>query len=255
MRRAEAGGSSGRAADLGRAAPRRLGIVGGLGPESTVDYYQMIVSRFRERTGDGHYPAFLVNSLDLEPAVDAVTAGRLEDLTRQVAAGVETLARAGAEFGLIAANTPHIVFDAVQQASRIPLISIVEAACERARADGRGRLALFGTRFTMVGRFYPDVFEPAGIAIVTPGAEEQDWIHERYFGELLLGVVREETRAGLLRILERLRDDEGVEGLLIAGTELSLVLRMDGHGGVPFYDTAAIHVESALDVMLGVRAV
>lgn len=230
---------------------RWLGIVGGLGPESTADYYQMLNRRFRERTGGGHYPAFLVNSLNLKPAVDAVTAGDLETLTRIVVGGVEGLERAGAEFGLIAANTPHIVFDEVRRRVTLPMISIVEATRDAARAAGHRRLALFGTRFTMRGRFYPDVFEPAGIAIVPPNPAEQDWIHEKYFGELLLGIVRDDTRAGLLGIVERLRDEERVDGLVIAGTELSLILRMDRHGGVPFLDTAKIHVEAALDAMLG----
>jgi len=236
------------------ASPQKkwLGIVGGLGPESTVDYYHMLIRRLRERTGDGHYPAFLVNSLNLKPAVDAVTAGDLETLTRIVVQGVEALERAGAEFGLIAANTPHIVFDEVRRRVKLPMISIVEAARDAAQGAGHRRLALFGTRFTMSGRFYPDVFDPAGIAIVPPNAAEQDWIHEKYFGELLLGIVRDETRAGLLRIAGRMREDERVDGLVIAGTELSLILRMDSHGGIPFLDTAKIHVEAALDEMLGV---
>lgn len=229
---------------------KTLGIVGGLGPESTVDYYNMLIARFRARTGDGHDPAFLVNSLNLKPAVDAVTAGDLETLAAIIVRGVATLERAGADFGLIAANTPHIVFDEVRRGVKLPMISIVEAARDAARAAGHRRLALFGTRFTMRGRFYPDVFGPAGIAIVAPDAAEQDWIHEKYFGELLLGVVRDETREGLLRIVERMRDAEAVDGLVIAGTELSLVLRMDAHAGVPFLDTAKIHVEAALDEMI-----
>lgn len=231
--------------------PRKwLGIVGGLGPESTIDYYHLLVARYRERTGDGSYPPFLLNSLDLKPAVDAVTAGDLAGLTRQLVAGVDVLARAGADFGLIAANTPHIVFEEVRRGSQIPLISIVDAACDAARAEGRKRLALFGTRFTMHGRFYPNVFERAGMAIVAPQPAEQDWIHEKYFGELLLGIVRDETRDGLLAIVERLQEEDGVDGLLLAGTELSLILRQDAHAGVPFLDTAKIHVERAVDEML-----
>lgn len=229
----------------------RMGMLGGLGPESTMDYYKLFIDRWRERTGDGTYPEFVVHSLNLKPAVDAVTEGELGSLAQQITDGVDALVRAGAEFGLIAANTPHIVFDAVQRASAIPLISIVEASRDAARAAGYRRLGLFGTRFTMRGRFYPDVFEPAGIAIVAPPAPDQDWIHEKYFGELLLGIVKDDTRAGLLSVVERLRADAGIEGLLIAGTELSLILRQDAHAGVVFLDTAKIHVERALDVLMG----
>lgn len=234
-----------------QAPHKRLGILGGLGPESTVDYYKMLVDRYRERTGDGHYPSFVVNSLNLKPAVDAVTAGDLAGLTRQLVEGIDVLVRAGATFGLIAANTPHIVFDDVRNASQIPLISIMDAARDAAIAGGHRRVAVFGTRFTMRATFYPAVFEPAGIALVVPDATEQDWIHEKYFGELLLGIVKDETRAGLLGIVDRLRERERIDGLLIAGTELSLILRQDAHDGVRFLDTAKIHVERALDEMLG----
>lgn len=234
------------------AAPR-LGILGGLGPESTLDYYRLIVDRYRARTQDGSYPAFVLENLNLEPAVKAVTAGDLAALTRLLVDGVEALARAGATFGLIAANTPHIVFEAVQDAVPMPLLSIVEAACDAARAAGHERLALFGTRFTMQARFYPAVFERAGIAIVPPQASEQDWIHEKYFGELLLGIVRDDTRDGLLALVERMRQRDGIDGLLIGGTELSLILRQESHAGVAFLDTAKIHVDRALDVMLGER--
>lgn len=227
-----------------------LGIVGGLGPESTMDYYRLVVAQYRERAGDGSYPSFLLNNLNLKYAVDAVTVGDLEGLTRLLVEGVEVLARAGADFGMIAANTPHIVFDEVRRRCSMPLISIVEAACDAARTAGQRRLALFGTRFTMQGRFYPDVFDRAGISIVTPPAHDQDWIHEKYFGELLQGVVLPETRDGLLGIVERLRDTDGIDGLLLAGTELSLVLRQDGHAGVPFLDTAKIHVTRAIDEIL-----
>lgn len=227
-----------------------LGIVGGLGPESTLDYYKMLVDRFRVRAADGSYPSILLNSLDLAPAVAAVTAGDLAMLTRLIGEGVEVLAAAGVDFGLIAANTPHIVFDAVRREARIPLISIVEATCAAAGAAKLERLALFGTRFTMQGRFYPDVFEPAGIAIVPPSPADQAWIHEKYFGELLLGVVRDATREGLLTIVDRLREEQGIDGLVIAGTELSLVLRQDSHHGVPFLDTARIHVDAAVEEML-----
>jgi len=229
---------------------KRLGILGGLGPESTVDYYKMLVDRFRERTGDGHYPSFVVNSMDLKPAVDAVTAGDLAGLARQLVEGIDVLVRAGATFGLIAANTPHIVFDDVQKASSLPLISIMGAARDAAIAGGHHRVALFGTRFTMQATFYPEAFASSGVAIVVPDATDQDWIHEKYFGELLLGVVKDETRDGLLAIVDRLREREGIDGLLIAGTELSLILRQDAHGDVVFLDTAKLHVERALDEML-----
>jgi aspartate racemase len=229
---------------------KTVGMVGGLGPESTVDYYQRIVARYTERVQDGSYPRILINSVDLKPLVDLFNADDLAGATDYLVTSVELLARAGADFGLISANTPHVVFDEVNRRSPIKLISIVEAACEAAKASGRKRLGLFGTRFTMHGHFYQDVFARSGIALVVPEASEQSWIHDRYMGELLKGVFRPETHAGLLDIVQHLQAREGIDGLLLAGTELPLILREESHRGLPILDTARIHVERVVDELL-----
>jgi len=227
-----------------------LGIVGGLGPESTVDYYQRIVARYAERVQDGSYPCILINSVDLKPLVDMFDRDDLASATDYLVEAVGLLARAGADFGLISANTPHVVFAEVSRRSPIRLISIVEAACEAAKASGRKRLGLFGTRFTMQGHFYQDVFARSGIALVVPEASEQAWIHDRYMGELLKGVFRPETHAGLLEIVQHMRARDSIDGLLLAGTELPLILREESHQGIPFLDTARIHVERVVDELL-----
>ena len=229
---------------------KKVGIVGGIGPESTIDYYRCLVARYRERVGDEGYPCIVIYSIDLKPLLQGSIEGDLASVTDQLVEAVERLARAGADFGLIAANTPHVVFDEVSRRTTIPLVSIVEAACAAAKATGRKRLGLFGTRFTMQGRFYPDVFTRAGIALVVPEASEQAWIREKYMGELVHGVVRPETRAGLLGIVDRLVERDGIDGLLLAGTELPLILRQDAHNGIPFLDTASIHVERAIEELL-----
>jgi len=229
---------------------KKLGIVGGMGPESTIDYYRSLVGRYRECARDGSYPCMVVNSIDLKRLLDGVAEGDLVGVTDYLVEAVELLARAGADFGLLAANTPHIVFDEVSRRSTIPLISIVEAACAAAKATDRKRLGLFGARFTMEGRFYPDVFSRSSITLVVPEASEQAWIHEKYMGELVNGVFRPETRAGLLAIVERLQERDSIDGLLLAGTELSLIIRQDSHNGIPFLDTARIHVERAIEELL-----
>jgi len=229
---------------------KTLGMVGGIGPESTIDYYHSLVARYRDRVQDGSYPSIIINSVNLQRLVDGFNAGDLTGVAAYLVDAVETLARAGADFGLMSANTPHIVFDEVSRRSRIPLISIVEAACEAAKATHRKRLALFGTRFTMQGRFYPEVFARAGIALVVPEPSEQNFVHEKYMGELLLGVFRDETRAGLLAIVDQLRERDGIDGVLLGGTELPLILRQDSHHGIPFLDTTKIHVERAIDELL-----
>jgi aspartate racemase len=229
---------------------KTLGIIGGLGPESTVDYYQKIIALYRERTGEGRYPEFIINSINLRKGLDFMDADDLPGMADYLLEGIGKLARAGADFGLISANTPHIVFDQLEPRSPIPLISIVEATCASAKARNLKRLGLFGTRYTMRGAFYAKVFSREGIELLIPEPNDQDYIHEKYMNELIPGKFLPETRAGLLAIVDRLKAKSDIDGVILAGTELPLTLRDADHNGVPFLDTTKIHVEAAVDEML-----
>jgi aspartate racemase len=226
-----------------------LGIIGGLGPESTIDYYHTIIALYREHSRDGSYPQFLINSIDLNKVREFVIANDLQRLIETIAEEIEKLARAGANFGLIAANTPHLVFEQIAERSSIPLISIVEAAGAAAKARKLKKLALLGTRFTMQGNFYPKVFSKEGIELVIPGPADQDYIHDKYMNELVPGKFLPETRAGLLAIVDRMKAGIDIEGVILAGTELPLILPEPEHNGVPFLNTTTIHCEAAVAQM------
>ena len=229
---------------------KTVGIVGGIAPESTVEYYRLIIARYRERNQDGSYPTILINSIDLKRMLDLVAAGQLSQLTDYLVGEVQKLERAGADFGLLASNTPHIVFDEICRRSSIPLISIVEATCDAAKAMGLKKLGLFGTRFTMQGRFYPEVFAKAGIQLVSPDLDDQTYVHDKYMSELVKGIFLPETRAGLLEIVDRLKEQSGIEGLILGGTELPLILREVKNRSVPFLDTTQIHVDVVVGKLL-----
>ncbi len=168
---------------------KTLGIIGGLGPESTIDYYGKIIALYRDRTGDGSYPQFIVNSVNLKKGLDFMEANNLPGMADYLVEEIGKLARAGASFGLISANTPHIVFDEVTSKSPIPLVSIVEATCAAAKARKLKRLALFGTRYTMQATFYPKVFSRERIELLVPNLEDQTYIHDKYLNELVPGHV------------------------------------------------------------------
>jgi len=226
-----------------------LGIIGGLGPESTVDYYQRIIALYRERTGDGRYPEFIINSVDLKKGLDFMDANDLTGMADYLLQGVGKLARAGADFGLISANTPHIVFEEVASKSPIPLISIVEATCAAAKTRKLKRLGLFGTRYTMQANFYPKVFSREGIELVVPDLEDQEYIHDKYLNELVPGKFLPETRDGLLAIVDRMKAKIDIDGVILAGTELPLILRDADHKGIPLLDTTKIHCQAAVAEM------
>jgi len=221
---------------------KTVGIIGGMGPESTIEYYRLIIAAYREQRSDESNPSIIINSVDVDRLLRWMGANELNAVTEYLADEIERLARAGADFGALAANTPHIVFDELSRRSAIPLISIVKATCDETQSRGLKRVALLGTSFTMQGRFYPDVFSQAGITIMVPRADEQAYIHEKYTGELLHNVFLPETRDRLLTIVDRMKDSDNVEAVILGGTELPLILRDPEHNGVPFLDTTRIHV-------------
>ena len=229
---------------------KTLGIIGGIGPESTIEYYRFILNGYRARVTDGSAPHLIIDSVDVNRGIAMLDANDLAGLANYVSASVDRLMRAGAQVGLIAANTPHLVFDEVQQRAAIPMISIVEAVCNHARGLGFKRLGLLGTGFTMRARFYPDMFARAGLELVTPAESEQTFIHEKYIHELLKNNFLPETRTEIVAIIERMRREERIEAVVLAGTELPLLLRGANPEGLPFLDTTMIHVKAAVDEIL-----
>ena len=229
---------------------KTIGIIGGIAPESTIEYYRLIIASYREQKRDGSYPSIIINSIDMKKMLDLIAANELAGVTEYLLGEMKKLALAGADLGLLASNTPHIFFADIQRQSPIPLVSIVEATCEATKALRIKKVGLFGTRFTMQGRFYPEVFSRQGITIVAPALDDQDYIHHKYMSELVHGVFLAETRERLLTIVDRLKDEDGIQGLILGGTELPLILRDVADRGIPFFNTTKIHVERAVAQML-----
>lgn len=229
---------------------KTVGIIGGIGPESTIEYYRLIITEYRRQRTDGSYPSIIINSIDMTKMLRLVEANELESMSGYLTDQVRRLASGGADFGALASNTPHIVFDEILRHSPIPLLSIVEATRDATLELGLRRVGLFGARFTMEGRFYPDLFGHAGIKIIVPEAGERNYIHDKYMSELVKGVLLSETRQCLLSIVDSMKEREGIDGLILGGTELPLILTDAEHNGVPILDTTRIHVERIVAELL-----
>lgn len=217
-----------------------VGLVGGLGPESTIDYYRRILEEW-QLDDPTSTPSIVLDSLDVQRALRLVATDRAS-LVDYLYNSIRRLAGAGVDFIAMTANTPHIVFDELKSKSPVPLISIVEVCATEATRRRFRKLGLVGTRFTMEAPFYPDVCARHGIAVVTPNDSERPWIHERYIGQLLKGDFRDETRDGIVRIIERLRNEHHIDATILGGTELPLLLRNEVIAGLPTLDTTALHV-------------
>ena len=156
---------------------------------------------------------------------------------------MEALKRAGAEFAAIASNTPHIVFDEVQARSPLPLVSIVEETCRKAKALGFKKPGLLGTGFTMRADFYRKVFSREGLPLAVPDEADIDLIHKRLFTEIELGIIKDSTRKELVDIIGSIVKKDGLDSIILGCTELPLILDKAGYG-VPVLDTTQIHVDA-----------
>ena len=224
---------------------KKIGMIGGFGPESTLDYYRLIINQYRQQQGEGSLPEIIIYSMDLYDLLTLVEQKRWDDVTSFLLKGVNSLHKAGADFGIISANTPHIVYDQLKSSSPIPLISIVEETSKKAKEIGLQRVGLLGTSFTMRASFFQKVFANNNISIVAPNEKEQDFIQHKLMTEIELGQFLEETRNGLLTIVKRMVDEDLIEGVILGCTELPLILTKDEFD-IPFLNTTKIHVESAI---------
>ncbi len=221
---------------------RIVGLVGGLGPESTIDYYRRIITRWQKYEPDSS-PRLVIDSLDFRLGIRLVEGDR-PALIEYLMDSIRRLAGAGVDLVAMTANTPHIVFDELAAHSPVPMLSIVETCADEARARGLRRLALLGTRFTMEAPFYPAAFARRGIAIVPPDDQDRPWVHERYLGELVPGVFKDETRERFVALIERLKAETGIDGVILGGTELPILLQAPVVAGLPMLDTTELHVQA-----------
>lgn len=229
---------------------KKIGIIGGIGPESTVDYYKLIIGAFHERQAEAGYPEIIIYSANLSALMRILEAGDWENLTDWLLEKVVALHKAGAEFAVIGSNTPHIVFDRVSSRSPVPMLSIIEETRKSAQKRGCKKLGLLGTRFTMQSDFFKKPFEDNGMAVVVPEQKDQELIHHRLFSEIELGIIKDSTREELLSIIKEMIDRHSIDALILGCTELPLILKQDKFG-IPFLNTTAIHAESIVNYCVG----
>lgn len=232
-----------------------LGLIGGIGWESTAIYYRLINEEVRNRFGSLHSARLVLNSLEFQAIDSLVKSNCWNDAGAALGEAARMLERAGADAVVLCSNLMHYVAEAVDAAVAIPVLHIGDAVLAEARAARVNRIGLIGTRFTLEHDFLLE--RPAAhaahrrlpVRIITPDAVEFDELDRIIYGELCRGVIREESRATLLRLARVLRA-RGAQGIVLGSSELALLLKPDDFA-LPLFDSTEIHALAAVRWALG----
>lgn len=225
---------------------KTIGLVGGMTPESTRVYYELLIRCARQPGADPlRNPKIVIYSIDLAELVALQRAGKRAEIVDFLADAIERLRRAGAEIAALTANTPHAYLDDLRPVASLPMVSIVTATTDAASARGLKHALLLGTRTTMETTMYPTELGEAGVRVTVPGEDDREYLEEIIYGELALGRVRPEVRQRFLDICARHIEDDGVDAVILGCTEIPLVIAPDDLP-VAVLDTTAIHTAALL---------
>ncbi len=222
---------------------KKVGLIGGTGPESTIPYYRGIVYGVQKKAGEKVFPNLTIESINVFEVLELCGKGKYEDLTNYLMKAIHNLIASGVDFIALTGNTPHIVFDELQKRSSVPLVSGIEATCNEAKRQKLSRVGLLGTIFTMEGEFFKKPFMENQIEVVTPTAAEKEYINKKILHELELGLVKQETVQTFLKIIERMKVEKGIQAIILGCTELPLLFK-EAALPVACLDAMAIHIQT-----------
>ena len=227
---------------------KKIGILGGMSPESTVHYYEKIVHDFTARFGTHGYPEIIIYSVTFEPYIHWQESGQWDVMAEDMIKASQRLQAAGADFIVIATNTMHKLVNEVQAPINIPILSMLDVVAEAILAQGLHTVALLGTMYTMVDGFYVDGLEKHGLTVLVPDPADRQLVHDVIFGELIKGDVLPESKLHYVEIIEKLAA-KGAEGVVLGCTEIPMLIQ-NGDVSIPIFDTTDIHAASALNYAL-----
>ena len=227
---------------------KKIGILGGMSYESTIKYYDLILQKYYDRYQDYYYPEILIYSLNFKKVIDYELGDDKGIYVDYLMTGINSLQNGGVDFIIMAANSPHAVYNDLVQLSKIPILSIVKATAEKAQQDNLKKLLLLGIKFTMQSSFYQEFFAKSDMEVITPLDSEQDIINKIIFDELVIGKFTKESKHILLKIVNNYE----VDGVILGCTELPLILKQNDTD-VILLDTVELHVEAALKYCLNLN--
>jgi len=224
---------------------KKIGIVGGLSAESTIEYYKILIAEYNKRKGGMASPLLVIDSLNLEELVGLVSEDKWDEVFEIIFQSAKYLESAGAEVIIIATNTIHKIFDRMQKAIKTHMISILEVTAEAAKNLNLRKIGLLGTKFTMQGDFFQEVFERYNLEIIVPEQGDQEYVNDVIFKELTFNIINEKSKHGYIEVIKKLQE-MGAEGVILGCTEIPLLIKEED-SPIPTFDTTTLHANAALE--------
>lgn len=226
---------------------KKIGLIGGLGPESTLDYYKGIIEGFKSTYDETGYPEMAIESCNIKEMLSYSEQDRWDLISNLLVQKFELLKQSGCDFGVIASNTPHKVFNEVKGRTTLPLLSIIEVTRDYAASKGLKKVLLLGTKYTMTSDFYQKVFNKKQIELVVPSTEDIDYLHDKIFSELEFGIIKPDTKNRFISITNTEADKQNCDGAIMGCTELPLIIK-ENEVKTNYLDTTAIHIQKIIEM-------
>ena len=224
---------------------KKIGLIGGITPESTVLYYQILNRLNANQLGKTHSAELIITSFDFGQISQLVEKGRWDLLNKKMAEAGTNLENAGASCILICANTMHLCIDAVRKVVRIPVIHIADSTAKEIQKKGIQKVALLGTKYTMEKDFFRDILNKHEIETIIPDVEERDEIHRIIYDELAQGEFKKSSKEKYLKIIDSLIL-KGAKGIILGCTEIPLLINQNDVS-LPIFDTTKIHAAAGFE--------
>jgi aspartate racemase len=228
---------------------KRIGLLGGMSWESSIEYYRFVNEATRDRLGGLHSADCIMRSVDFAGIEELQRSGDWDEAGRVLAAEARSLEAAGAELIVLCTNTMHKVADAITAAVDVPLVHIADTTAHAIKTAGLETVGLLATGYTMEQDFYVGrLRDMHGLDVIVPEADDRALVHRVIYDELCVGVVRDDSRDEYRRVMERLVE-RGAQAILLGCTEIELLVG-PGDASVPTFDTTRLHAERAVELAL-----
>lgn len=227
----------------------KVGIVGGLGPASTIDYYRDIVEKYRKVNGDDNYPEIVIDSINMGEIVMGIETNNFDYVAHQILNSISNLEKAGASFAAIASNSPHIVWDLIKDKTIIPIISIIDATCDYIVRQNYNKVLIFATKFTMKNGLYSKALTKMNIEWILPNEEDIEILGNIIYPNLENGIVIEEDKQKMISIAEKYIKQHSADSILLGCTEIPLMIKSNDVS-VPVINTTKIHIDKICEILM-----